>query len=129
MKLRSTLIAAALTVLPTGTMMVAPAFIGTTPAHAAKKTKKAKKTTVGALLSGLINVNVQDVNVTAKDLVDVKNVLNNNKIDVLRNAIQNNKIASENQNLLNNTLREAKILTDNQTVVGILSGVPVILNQ
>ena len=52
----------------------------------------------------------------------MSNVLNNNKIDILRNAIQNNPIASNNSNVLNNLLREADLITNNQVVVGVLSG-------
>ncbi|HEV7350018.1 hypothetical protein [Telluribacter sp.] len=91
------------------------------------KTNQNKKTTagVGQLVQGLVNVTVGDVNVqdiTVQDLVNVNDVLNNNQIDVLRNSINKNEIASRNQNFLNNALREAKILTDNQTIVGVLSG-------
>lgn len=90
-------------------------------------TSAAPRTTVGTLLSGLINVNVSDIEVnigdiTVADLVDVENVLNNNQIDILNNAINNNQIASNNQDFLNNLLRDADILTDNQVVVGVLSG-------
>ena len=88
---------------------------------------------VGALLSGLINVNVQNIDVEViddvevTDVIDVSNVLNNNQVDILRNAIQNNPIASNNQNVLNNLLQGANIITGNQIVVGVLSGLPVIL--
>lgn len=89
--------------------------------------KTDKKTTagVGQLVQGLVNVNVGSINVsdiTVQDLVNVADVLNNNQIDVLRNSINKNEIASRNQNLLNNLLRDAKLITDNQTVVGVLSG-------
>ena len=77
---------------------------------------------VGRLLSGLINVNVSDIDVTVVDVIDLNNVLNNNQVDILRNAIQNNPIASNNQNVLNNLLRDADIIEDNQIVVGVLSG-------
>lgn len=82
---------------------------------------------VGQLVSGLVNVNVGAVavnigDVTVADVVDVENVLNNNKIDILRNAIQNNPIASNNSNVLNNLLRNADLITENQIVVGVLSG-------
>lgn len=83
---------------------------------------------VGSLLSGLINVNVGAINVQAVDLIDVSNVLNNNQIDILRNAVQNNPIASNNSNVLNNLLRDANLITDNQIVVGVLSGGLAILN-
>jgi hypothetical protein len=77
---------------------------------------------VGQLLSGLINVNVSNVDVDVVDVVDVSNVLNNNQVDILRNAIQHNPIASNNQNVLNNLLREADIIDDVTVVVGVLSG-------
>jgi len=83
---------------------------------------QAQPVNVGQLLSGLINVNVGNIDVNAVDVVDVQNVLNNNKIDILRNAIQHNPIASNNQNVLYNLLRNASILNDNQVVVGVLSG-------
>lgn len=83
--------------------------------------------TVGALLSGLINANVSDIavnigDITVEDVVDVENVLNNNKIDILNNVLNNNVIASNNSNFLNNLLRNADIIEDNQVVVGVLSG-------
>lgn len=77
---------------------------------------------VGQLLSGLINVNVSNVDVNVVDVVDVSNVLNDNKVDILRNAVQNNPIASNNSNVLNNLLRDANLITDNQIVVGVLGG-------
>ena len=83
---------------------------------------------LGQLVSGLINVNVGAINVQAVDLIDVSNVLNNNQVDVLRNAIQNNPILSNNSDVLNNLLREADLITDNQIVVGVLSGGIAILN-
>jgi len=75
------------------------------------------------LLQGLINVNVQDVRTNINDfkVVNVRNVLNNNEINVLNNSINNSPIASQNQNFLNNLLREAKLLNKNQIVVGVLS--------
>jgi hypothetical protein len=104
-------------------------FVFATAASAAPK-----QATVGTLLSGLITVNVQNVevnvingDVTLEDLVDVNNVLNNNQVDILRNAIQNNPIASNNQNVLNNLLRDAGIITGNQIVVGVLGGTFLVL--
>lgn len=80
---------------------------------------------VGTLLSGLVTVNVGDV--TIGKVIDVSNVLNNNQIDILRNAVQNNPIASNNSNFLNNALQNASILNSNDIVIGILNGVPVVL--
>lgn len=77
---------------------------------------------VGQAASGLINVNVGAVNVNAVDLVDVNNVLNNNDVRILDNILNHSPIASYNSNFLNNLLREANLITDNQIVVGILSG-------
>jgi len=84
--------------------------------------KAGNKQGLGQLVSGLVNVNVGAVNVQAVDLVDVSNVLNDNRVDVLRNAIQNNPVASNNSDFLNNALRDANLITDNQVVVGVLSG-------
>jgi len=77
---------------------------------------------IGLPLSGLINVNVSNIDVNVIDVVDVSNVLNNNQVDVLRNAVQNNPVASNNSNLLNDLLRDANLITDNQIVVGVLGG-------
>ncbi len=96
-------------------------FVFATAAAAAPK-----QATVGTLLSGLINVNVQNVAVDIETgnitLVNVEDVLNDNKIDILNNALNNNNIASNNSNFLNNLLQNANILTENQIVVGVLSG-------
>jgi|SRR5687767_2877757 len=89
-----------------------------------------------ALLGGLVNVNVQDVanNLNNLIVVDVRNVsvLDGAQIDVLRNAVittlSNNSDFLNNWNVLNDTLRDARLLNRNQVVVGILSGtIPVIL--
>ena len=81
---------------------------------------------VGQLVSGLITVNIGAIQVDIETgditLVNVEDVLNNNEIRILNNVLNNNEIASRNQNFLNNLLRDADILTDNQVVVGILSG-------
>ena len=86
-----------------------------------------QRTNVGQLVSGLINVNVGAVavnigDITLNDLVDVQNVLNNNEIRILNNVLNNNTILSNNSNFLNNLLRDANLITDNQIVVGVLSG-------
>ncbi len=97
--------------------------VGTNDAQAQSQ----QRTNVGQLVSGLINVNVGAVavnvgDITLEDLVDVNNVLNNNNIEALNNVLNNNQIASNNSNLLNDLLRDANIITDNQVVVGVLSG-------
>jgi hypothetical protein len=84
--------------------------------------------TVGGLLSGLINVNVGDVirDITLGDITVVdlsnSNVLNNNKVDILKNVLNNSPIASNNSEILTNLLRGANIITGNQIVVGVLGG-------
>ena len=85
---------------------------------------------VGQAVSGLINVNLGAVQVDVEldnvlnnfTLVDVDNVLNNNEIRILNNVLNNSPILSNNSNFLNNLLRDANIITDNQVVVGVLSG-------
>ena len=82
---------------------------------------------VGQALRGLINVDVGAVavnvgDITVEDLVNVEDVLNDLQVDILNNAVNNNEVASRNQNFLNNLLREADLITDNQVVVGVLSG-------
>jgi hypothetical protein len=88
---------------------------------------QAQQINVGQLLSGLVNVNVSNIDVNAVDVVDVSNVLNNNQVDILRNAIQHNPIASNNQNVLNNLLQNADIIDDVTAVVGVLGGVVYVL--
>jgi len=83
---------------------------------------------VGQLVSGLINVNIGAVavnigDITLEDLVDVGDVLSDNRdIRILNNILNHNPIASNNADVLTNLLREADILTDAQVVVGVLSG-------
>lgn len=82
---------------------------------------------VGRLVAGLVTVNVSDIEVnigdiTVEDLIDVEDVLNDNEIRILNNVLNNNEVASRNQNILNNLLRDADVLNENQIVVGILSG-------
>lgn len=88
---------------------------------------------VGNLLSGLINVNVSDVEVDVDTgditVVNVEDSLNNNKVRVLNNVLNNNEVASRNQDVLNNLLRDADIITDNQVVVGVLSGGQVVVQD
>ena len=104
--------------LSLGALVATPVLLTPSAAHAQKQN------TLGTLLSGLINVNVQnvDVDVDVTDVVDVSDVLNDNQVDVLRNAIINIPVASNNQNVLNNLLRDADIIDDNQIVVGVLGG-------
>jgi hypothetical protein len=97
-------------------MLASFAFV--TAAGAAQPTSR--QATVGTLLSGLINVNVGDITVT--DVVDVSNVLNDNKVDILKNVLNNSPIASNNSDILTNLLRDANLITDNQIVVGVLGG-------
>ncbi len=91
------------------------------------------QTTVGTLLAGLINVNVQNVTVDIETgditVVNVEDVLNNNDIRILNNVLNNNTIASNNSNFLNNLLRDANIITGNQIVVGVLNGVIFVADQ
>jgi hypothetical protein len=104
-------------------------FVFATAAAAAPK-----QATVGTLLSGLINVNVQNVAVDVDTgditlvgvgditLVNVEDSLNDNQIEILKNVLNNSPIASNNSNILNNLLRDANLITDNQIVVGVLGG-------
>jgi hypothetical protein len=90
---------------------------------AATNETQAQTGNVGQFVSGLINVNIGAINVTAVDLVDVGDVLSNNRdIRILDNILNNSPILSNNSNILNNLLRDANLITDNQIVVGVLSG-------
>lgn len=89
--------------------------------------------TVGTVLSGLINVNVQNVainigDITITDVVDVENVLNNNDIRILNNVLNNNRIANANSVILTALLRDVNLLTKSQVVVGVLNGQFLVLN-
>src|SRR5688500_17205844 len=105
-------------------MFIAITVLGTNVSQA----QPAQRTNVGQLVSGLINVNVGAVavnisDITLEDLVDVGDVLSDNReIDILTNILNNSPIASNNSDILTNLLREANILTDTQVVVGVLSG-------
>ncbi len=104
-------------------MLASFAFV--TAAGAAPPTSR--QATVGTLLSGLINANVQNIavnvgDITITDVVDVSNVLNNNQVEILKNVLNNSPIASNNSNFLNDLLRDANLITDNQIVVGVLGG-------
>ena len=91
--------------------------------------------TIGTLLSGLVNVNVQNVAVDVETgditVVNVEDVLNNSvrDIDILNNALNNNEVASRNRDFLNNLLQNADILTDTQVVVGVLSGGQIVFQE
>jgi len=102
---------------------LAPVF---TPPSAAQG-PRTTQTAIGTLLAGLINVDVTNVavnigDITVANLVNVNNVLNDNQVDILRNAIINIPIASNNQNVLNGLLQNANLITENQIVVGVLGG-------
>ncbi len=86
-----------------------------------------QRTSVGQLVSGLINVNVGAVavnigDITFEDLVDVGDVLSDNNIRALNNVLNRSPILSNNSEILTNLLRDADILNDVQVVVGVLSG-------
>jgi hypothetical protein len=105
-------------------MFFAVSVIGTNAAQAQSN----QPLNVGQLVSGLINVNIGAVavnvgDITVADLVDVGDVLSNNReIRILDNILNNSPILSNNSDILTNLLREANILTDTQVVVGVLSG-------
>ena len=89
-----------------------------------------QRANVGQALSGLINVNIGAIQVDVEvdnvlnnfTLVNVEDVLNNANIEILNNVLNNSPIASNNSRILTNLLRNANIITDNQVVVGVLSG-------
>ena len=82
---------------------------------------------VGQLVRGLVNVNIGAVavnigDITLADLVDVGDVLSDNRdVEILNNILNNSPILSNNSEVLTNLLRDADILTDTQVVVGVLS--------
>ena len=82
---------------------------------------------VGQLVRGLVNVNIGAIavnigDITLADLVDVGDVLSDNRdVEILNNILNNSPILSNNSEVLTNLLRDADILTDTQVVVGVLS--------
>lgn len=57
-----------------------------------------------------------------EDLIDVNDVLNDNEVRILNNVLNRSPILSNNSDILTNLLRDANLITDNQVVVGVLSG-------
>jgi hypothetical protein len=85
-----------------------------------------QESTVGQLASGLLTVQVGNVqlqigDITLQDLILVQDVLQDFEITILERLIIQNVRILENANILTNVLRDANILTDSQVVVGILS--------
>jgi hypothetical protein len=78
-----------------------------------------------AMLDGLINVNVQQVvaNVSIQNLVvSVSDVLNNNDIQVLLQALNQNPQASQNAKRMTDSLRQQNVLSPAERVVGYTNG-------
>lgn len=74
--------------------------------------------------NGLINVGGVSIpisQITVQDVVTVQRVLNNAEIRVLNNSLNNNEVLKNVTVDLTNVLREARILNQNQVVVGVLS--------
>ena len=88
---------------------------------AAEAQSKGKQNTIGQLVSGLINVNVQNVVLKDVVVVDVNDVLNDNEVEILNNVLNNSPILSYNSEILTNVLQNADIIDDTQVVVGVLS--------
>jgi hypothetical protein len=75
--------------------------------------------TVGdAYLSGLINVNIQNLNLQAQDVIDVSNVLNSAELQVLVQALTSNTAAEQNSARLTDAMQNTGQLTPNEVVVG-----------
>jgi hypothetical protein len=92
-----------------------PVGAGRTERHRARAAANLINVDVGA-----VAVNIGDI--TLNDLVDVQDVLNTNRIRILNNVLNNSPILSNNSDFLNNLFRDANLITDNQVVVGVLSG-------
>jgi hypothetical protein len=78
-----------------------------------------------AMLDGLVNVNVQQVvaNVSVQNLVvSVSDVLNNNDIQVLLQALNQNPQATQNASRLTDALRDQGKLSPAERVVGLTNG-------
>jgi hypothetical protein len=73
-----------------------------------------------AYLSGLINVNIQNLNLQAQDLIDINDVLNNNQIPVLLQALTSDSQANQNAERLTDALQEQGVLEEDRRVVGVV---------
>lgn len=78
-------------------------------------------TSVGTILTGLVNVNAQNINVNVYKVIDIHNVLNNSQVEILTQKIQNSPGAKASQNVLTNLFRGAHVLNGNQVILGLLS--------
>lgn len=73
----------------------------------------------GLITLGAVNVNVSQV--TVQDLVTLQSVLNNANINILNNSLNQNEVAKNISVTITDLLRNAKILNQNQIIVGLLS--------
>jgi hypothetical protein len=71
-----------------------------------------------AFLSGLINVNVQNLNLQAQSVIDIRDILNNDDIPVLVQALTSNTTATQNAARLTDTMQRQGALAPDETVVG-----------
>ena len=112
---------------PSSTSSASPAASSGLPnLTAGNVTQNATGVNLGhAMLSGLVNVNVQQImaNVNVQNLVvSVSDVLNQNDIQVLLQALNNNPRASQNASRLTDALRQRQVLAPNERVVGVANG-------
>jgi hypothetical protein len=75
-----------------------------------------------AYLSGLINLNISNLNLVAEDLIDISNALNDNQIQLLVQALTSNTTASQTADRLTTELQNAGKLASDETVIGAKDG-------
>jgi hypothetical protein len=75
-----------------------------------------------AYLSGLINLNISNLNLVAEDLIDISNALNDNQIQLLVQALTSNTTASQTADRLTTDLQSAGKLASDETIVGAKDG-------
>jgi hypothetical protein len=81
----------------------------------------------GQIISGLLNVSLVNVNanigpITATDVIDISNVLNNNDVRILNDALNNNRVLNNSfigLNLLLQDLDVNDVIANNVVVVGV----------
>lgn len=96
------------------------ALVGFTGPTANAQTTGTDDVNVGTLISGLVNLNVEDINVENVEIVDVTDSLNQNEIRALNNVLNNNTVVVENVDVLTDFLNENNVeIEDNQVVVGV----------
>jgi hypothetical protein len=69
-------------------------------------------------LSGLVNINISNLNLVAEDLIDITDSLNDNQISLLVQALTSDSTATQNADKIASELSSASKLPADETVIG-----------